>query len=93
MDFILENVIRHVKNFSFSSPAIFVIVLLVFLAVFRKWSILLLTIFVIVLGWGAQDLMIMNIKTNSSFVSLPFLVYCFGGVLVLVLILYSFYKS
>lgn len=93
MDYLISNIIRNIKDISFEGPAMFVIIVLALLAVFRKWSILLITLLVIVLGWGAQDLMIMNIITNSTLVSLPLLIYCAGGVAILLLILYSLYKS
>lgn len=93
MGYMLDKIIQNLEGINFEGPAMFVIVLLALMAVFRKWSILLITLLVIVLAWGAQDLMIMNIKTQSTVVNLPLLIYGAGGVFILVLILYSFYKS
>jgi hypothetical protein len=90
---LFEKIIQNLKGINFEGPVMIVIVLLAFLAVFRKWSILLFTLLVAVLGWGARDLMIMNIKTQSAVVNLSLLIYIFGGVIIILLILYSFYKS
>lgn len=93
MGYMLDKIIQNLKGINFEGPAMFVLVLLALMAVFRKWSILLITLLVIVLGWGAQDIMIMNIKTQSTLINLPLLIYGAGGFIILVLILYSFYKS
>lgn len=93
MDYMISTIMRHIKTIDYDGPAMFVIIFLTLLAVFRKWTILLVTLLVIVLGWGAQDLIIMNMRTNSAMVSIPLLIYSTGGVVILLLILFSFYKS
>jgi hypothetical protein len=90
---LLEKIIQNLKGMNFEGPAMIVIVLLALLAVFRKWSILLFTLLVVVIGWGARDLMIMNMRTQSPVINLSLLIYGFGGVIIILLILYSFYKS
>ena len=87
------NLIGHLKSINYEGPAMFVIAFLAVLAVFRKFSILLVTLLVIVLGWGAQDLIIWNINTQKSVMNLPLVIYCAGGVIILVLSLISFYRS
>lgn len=93
MDYMLDKIIQNLKGINFEGPAMFVIVLLTLMAVLRKWSILLITLLVIVLGWGAQNLVIMNIKTQSPLINLPILIYGVGGLIIIILILYSFFKS
>jgi hypothetical protein len=93
MDQMISNIMVNIKGIDFESPVMFVIIVLALLAVFRKWSIVLVSLLMIVLGWGAQDLMITNIKTSSTIVSIPLIIYGVGGVIILVLTLYSFYKS
>ncbi|HUT63664.1 MAG TPA: hypothetical protein VMZ04_06875, partial [Anaerolineae bacterium] len=66
---------------------------LALLAIFRKWGILLLTILTIVLAWGAGDLMITNILSQDTVISVSLLVYCIGGGIIMILILISFLKS
>ena len=77
MDNLAANIMEHLRTINYEGPAMFVIVFLALLAIFRRFSILLITLLVIVLGWGAQDLMITNIQTQSAVVSIPLLVY--GG--------------
>ncbi|MFA6470472.1 MAG: hypothetical protein WCU00_00415 [Candidatus Latescibacterota bacterium] len=93
MDQMISNIMVNIKGINFEGPAMFVIIVLALLAVFRKWSIVLVSLLMIVLGWGAQDLMITNIKTSLTIVSIPLIIYGAGGVIILVLILYSLYKS
>jgi hypothetical protein len=93
MDSITNTIIAHLKSINFEGPAMFVIAFLALLGYFRRWSILLLSLLVIVLGWGARDLIILNIKSQSAMISLPLIIYGIGGLLILFLVLISFYKS
>ena len=93
MEGLMGNLIGHLKSINFEGPEMFVIAFLAVLAVFRKFSILLVTLLVIVLGWGAQDLIILNITTQKTVMNLPLLIYSAGGVIILVLTLISFYRS
>jgi hypothetical protein len=90
---VFAKIVENVRGIDYQGPAMFVIVFLALLAVFRRWSILLVSLLTIVLGWGAQDLIILNMESQSSIVSMPLLIYGFGGFIVLVLVLISFYKS
>lgn len=90
---LMSAFIEYVRGLDYQGPAMFVIVFLALLAVFRKWSILLFTLLVIVLGWGAKDLIILNLQNDSTIVSLPLLIYGAGGVIIVVLVLLSFYKG
>lgn len=71
----------------------FVVVILAVFAVFRQYHVLLLTLFVIALAWGAQDMMVMNLETQRRIISLPLLIYVVGGGLVLILSLLSLFKT
>jgi len=93
MDFLVDICIKHLNNIDWNGPAVFVIILLGGLMIFRKWSILLLTILTIVLGWGAQDLVITNLESSMKVISVPLVIYCIGGGTVIILILFSFFRS
>ncbi|MFC1490771.1 hypothetical protein ACFL6K_06140 [Candidatus Latescibacterota bacterium] len=93
MDMFIENIMGNLSNIDWEGPAMFAVVLLAVFAVFRQWHILLITLLVIVLGWGVQDIIIMNVKSDMNVISLPLLVYCVGGGLIIILSLISFLKS
>lgn len=90
---LITRMTETLRGLDLQSPTMFVIVFLAILAVLHRWGILLLTLLVIVLGWGAQDLIIMNIETENRVVSLPLIIYAVGGVLIVLLSLWSFYKG
>jgi len=90
---VLETVINIIKQYDWESPFTFVIVILVALLVMRKWSIFLIVLLTAVLSWGAQDMIIMNLQTKQQILDLPIIIYSVGGVLFIVLTLWSFYKS
>jgi len=79
-------------NINWEGSAMFAIAILAILAIYRQWHILLITLLTIVLGWGAQEIIILNIETNVQVISVPFLVYCIGGGIVVILTLISFFK-
>ena len=93
MDALFDIVINNFKEINWSGSAIFVVIILVILLIFRKWSMLLLILLTIVLGWGAQDLIITNLQSELELISVPLVIYCVGGGTVLVLALISFFKS
>lgn len=93
MDNLTANILEHLRTINYEGPMMFVLVFLALLAIFRRWSILLITLLVIVLAWGAQDLIITNMQTESTVVSIPLLIYGVGGLLVVLLCLLSFYRS
>lgn len=76
-----------------NGPVWIAVAILVILLIMRKWSILLLTLLTIVLAWGAEDMMISNIETNRPIVSLSFLIYSVGGVLIIILTIIAFFQS
>ncbi len=93
MDYIIDMIVGHVRSINLAGPAAFVIAFLAALLFFRRFSIFLITLLVVVLGWGAQDLILFNIKTQNQVVNLPLIIYSCGGVLILALVLISFYRS
>lgn len=92
MDAFIDLILNKLSTFNWEGPAMFTIIFLAFLAIFRKWSILLITLLTIVLGWGAEDLMIMTIETQHEIISLPFIIYCVGGGIALILFIISVLK-
>ena len=92
MSTFFNAVMRNLMNINWEGPAMFAIVGLAVLAIFRQWHVLLITLFTIVLGWGAEDLIILNIETNMNIISISLLIYCTGGGIGLILALISFFK-
>ena len=92
MDSFFDSVMQNLMNINWEGPAMFAIVGLAVLAIFRQWHVLLITLFTIVLGWGAEDLIIMNIETNMRIISVSLFIYCAGGGIGFILVLVSFFK-
>ena len=93
MDIFLENIVRNLSNINWEGPAAFVIAILAVFALLRKWSLALLVLFIVVIGWGAQDLMVFNLEKKSNVISVPLMIYIGGGILVFILAFISFFKS
>ena len=92
MDVFIENIMCNLTHIDWEGSAMFAIVMLSVLAIFKQWHILLLTLLFIVLGWGAQDIIIMNVETDMKIMSLPLFVYFIDGGIVIILSLISFLK-
>ena len=92
MNGFIENIVKQTAAINWEGPAMFSVVVLAVLAVFRQWRVLLVTLLTIVLGWGAGDLIIYNIETSIRFVSVSLVIYSTGGVVCLILILISFLR-
>ena len=52
IDFVLERL----KSIDWGGPALFVVAVLLILMIKKKWSMLLLIVFTIVLGWASVSL-------------------------------------
>ena len=92
MDSFFDVVIENLKHVNWEGPAAFVVAIMAVFAFMRKWSLLLLVILTIAIGWGAENLIILNLDTDNEMISLPLLVYAIGGVCIFLLALYSFFK-
>jgi hypothetical protein len=93
MDIYIAKLANHLTGIIWEGPAMFGIISLTILAIFRQWHILLITIFSIVVGWGGEDLIIMNISTEQPVVTIPFLSYCSGSFFVVILLFITFLKA
>jgi len=93
MEGLLDKIIGHLTTINWEGPAAFVVAILAIFAFFRKFFLVLLIILTIVIGWGAEDLIILNLETNDKIINAPLIVYAVGGVTVFFLILHSFFKS
>ena len=89
IDLILENL----RTINWEGPAAFVVAVMAVFVFFRKWSLILLVILTVVISWGAEDLIILNLESKNEVISAPLLVYIVGGLTVFLLALFSFYKS
>ena len=88
----IDKIVWNLNTVDWEGPGVFAIILLTILALFRKWKILLITLLTVVLGWGAQDIIVMNLETNMRIISLSLLIYCIGGGLMIILSLISFFR-
>ena len=93
MNQFVATVTEHLQAVNWEGPAAFVIVLIAVFAVLRKWSLALLVILTIVLGWGAQDMIVLNMNTEDKIISVPFLVYIVGSGAVVALSFVSLFRS
>ena len=93
MEGFIDLLMDHLSTINWQGPAAFVVAVLAIFAIFKKWSLILLILFIVVLSWGAEDLIILNMESQDQVISAPLLIYVVGGVAVLFLTLLSFYKS
>lgn len=93
MEGLLDILIERLTTINWAGPGAFVAAILVVFTFLKKFSLVLLITLTIVIGWGAEDLMISNLETSNDIISAPLLVYAIGGVTVFFLILHSFFKS
>jgi len=93
MEVLLDRIIEHMTTINWEGPAAFIVAILAIFAFFRKFFIVLIVIFTIVIGWGAEDLILLNLESNNKIISAPLMVYAVGGVTVFFLVLHSFFKS
>jgi len=93
MDALIQAALEFIKNYNWNSPFTFIIVVLVGLLILKKFSMFLIVLVTVIIGWGAHDLIITSSTTNREIVSIPLIVYGIGGVAFIVLSLISFYRS
>jgi len=93
MQTLVDMILTNLRETDWSGPALFVVFILAVLVVFRKWAMFLLILLTVVLGWGAQDLIITNLESSREIISVPFVIYCVGGGTVILLAIISFFKS
>jgi hypothetical protein len=93
MQAMYDTILAQVSAIDWSGPAAFVAVVLGVLLIFQRWSMFLLVVVIVVLGWGAQDFIVMNLTNGERVVTLPFLIYAAGGGFLIILLLYKFFKS
>ena len=93
MEGFLDIIIERLTTIDWHGPAVFVVAAIAFFALLRKWSLLLLLTLTVVIGWGAEDLILLNLETNDEMISVPLLIYGVGGVTIFFLAIFSFFKS
>lgn len=93
MDSFIQPVLDFIQSYNWNSPFTFVLIVLAGLLIMRKFSIFLIVLATVVIGWGAQDLMITSVGSNKEIVSMPLIIYGVGGVAFIILSLISFYRS
>lgn len=93
MDALIQSALEYIENYNWNSPFTFIIVVLLGLLILKKFSMFLIVLVTVIIGWGAQDLIITSSITNKEIVSIPLIVYGIGGIAFIVLSLISFYRS
>ncbi|MFC1573740.1 hypothetical protein ACFL30_00990 [Candidatus Latescibacterota bacterium] len=93
MDSIIQQALDYIQSYNWNSPFTFVLIVLAGLLILRKFTIFLIVLATVVIGWGAQDLMITSIGSNKEIISMPLIIYGVGGVAFIILSLISFYRS
>ena len=93
MEGFFGTIIENLTNINWEGPAAFVIAVLAVFAFLRKFSLILIVILTIVIGWGAEDIILFNLETDDALITAPLLIYTVGGVTVFLFALYSFFKS
>ena len=93
MESFIDTVIQNLTHINWEGPAAFFIAALAIFALFRKFSLVLIIILTIAIGWGAEDIIIFNLQTDDKLIGAPFLVYIIGGITTFFLAVYSFFKS
>jgi hypothetical protein len=89
----IDLILERFHSIDWEGPATFVVLFLALLAYFKKYIIILFITLTFVIAWGAKDLIITNRETSDQVFSIPLLIYSVGGGVVIILLLYSFYKS
>jgi hypothetical protein len=93
MDTIIAKITQHLYAVNWEGPAVFVLAILAVFALMRKWGLILLILLIVVIGWGAEDLIVFNLNTKANVISVPLMVYIVGGVIVFVLAFISFFRA
>ena len=88
-----DNILENMTSIQWEGAAMFIVIVMAIFAIARQYHILLISLLVIVIGWGVEDMMVMNIDTNRTLISLPLLIYIVGGVLIVILSLIEFFKT
>jgi hypothetical protein len=84
METLVQHAIALIGTIDWQSPVVFIVVAGIWLAVIGRWGILLLIVGTAAVGSVVGDFIIMNIHTSHEVVTLPVVIYCIGGLLVLV---------
>ena len=92
MDQLISKVLSNLQHINWESPAAFVVALIALFALMKRWSLILLIILTVVLGWGAEDMIVLNLTTEDRIVSLPFLIYIIGSSVIFLFAITSFFK-
>ncbi len=92
MDRFIDNIFWRLQEINWEGPAMFVVIVFAVFALFRQWHVLLITLLMFALAWGAEDMIIMNIDNESRVISVPLLIYATGSTLIVLLSILSFFR-
>ena len=93
MDQFISKVLSNLQHIDWESPAAFIVALIAVFALMKRWSLVLLIILTVVVGWGAEDMIVLNLNTQDRITSVPFLIYIVGSAVVFLFVMISFFKT
>jgi hypothetical protein len=92
MKVFVDSILSYFQTLSWENPATYLFIVLICLAVLKKWSILILVFLTFFLASIANDMIVMNLQTAKIVVSVPFAIYCIGGFVILIIAIIGFIK-
>ena len=93
MDALIQTVRNYLASYDWDNPLTFVFVIAAGLLFFRKFSIFIVLVATVIAGTIVRNMIVLNINTNHEIVALDWIVYGIGGLLFVVYLLISFYRS
>ena len=92
MNTLVNSVLVYIQTFSWDNPATYLVIVLLCLAVLKKWSILIFSFLTYVLASVARDLIVMNLQTAETVIGVPLVIYCIGGSIIAIIALIAFVR-
>ncbi len=76
MDQLISFITSNIHQVDWEGPAAFVVAILAVFTFFRRFSLVLLILLIIVLGWGAENLIVTDLSNQERGFPLPLIIYC-----------------
>lgn len=93
MDALIQTLKNYYTTYNWDNPLTFVFIIGAGLLFFRKFTIFLVLVATVVTGTIVRNMMVLNLNTNREVIPLDWIVYGIGGLLFVVFLLISFYRS
>lgn len=79
MDGLIFLILDNLQSIDWNGSFTMILLLMGFLALMRKWGLIMTMLVIIVMGIGGSNLIIMNAQTSQQLISVSHLVYAIGG--------------